>query len=124
MSANLSTSTNSAARVRAAARRGTGRASALLDWRGVVLDPARQSVSFNEKPLPLTRREFGVLRALMERPGSTVSRATLEESLYGWQEEVGSNAVEVHVHNLRSKLGADFIKTVRGLGYRLTEESP
>ena len=112
-----------AARVRAAARRGAGHASGVLQWGGVVLDPARQTVSFDGKPLSLTRREFGVLRALLERPGLTVSRATLEESLYGWQEEVESNAVEVHVHNLRSKLGADFIKTVRGLGYKLAEES-
>lgn len=112
-----------AARVRAAARRGSGRASGVLDWRGIVLDPARQTVSLDGKPLPLTRREFGVLRALMERPGSTVSKATLEEMLYGWQEEVESNAIEVHVHHLRSKLGTGFIKTVRGLGYRLAEES-
>ncbi|MBS3652547.1 response regulator transcription factor [Pseudaminobacter sp. 19-2017] len=113
-----------AARIRAAARRGAGRASGVLEWRGVVLDPARQAASLHGGPLTLTRREFGVLRALMERPGSPVSRAALEETLYGWQEEVESNAVEVHIHKLRSKLGAGFIKTVRGLGYRLAEESP
>ena len=65
-----------------------------------------------------------MLRVLMERPGSTISRSTLEETLYGWQEEVESNAVEVHVHHLRAKLGTSFIRTVRGLGYRLAEESP
>jgi two-component system response regulator QseB len=113
-----------AARVRAAARRGAGRATSMLEWRGVVLDPARQAASLDNKQLALTRREFGVLRVLMERPGSTVSKSTLEEALYGWQEEVESNAVEVHVHHLRSKLGTDFIRTVRGLGYRLAEESP
>ena len=64
-----------------------------------------------------------MLRALMERPGATVSKASLEETLYGWQEEVESNAVEVHIHNLRTKLGTGLIKTVRGLGYRLAEES-
>jgi len=111
-----------AARVRAAARRGAGHASGILEWCGVALDPARQTASFEGRPLSLTRREFGVLRALMERPGATVPKAMLEDSLYGWQEEVESNAVEVHVHNLRSKLGAGFIKTVRGLGYRLAEE--
>lgn len=111
-----------AARVRAAARRGQGRAAAQLEWRGVVLDPARQIACFKGEPLALTRREFGVLRALMERPGMTVSRSMLEETLYGWQEEIESNAVEVHVHHLRAKLGADFIRTVRGLGYRLAEE--
>ncbi|WP_173931770.1 response regulator transcription factor [Chelativorans sp. Marseille-P2723] len=111
-----------AARVRAAARRGAGHASAVLEWRGVVLDPAGQTVNAEGKPIALTRREFGVLRALMERPGATVSKAVLEETLYGWQEEVESNAVEVHIHNLRTKLGTSFIKTVRGLGYRLAEE--
>lgn len=113
-----------AARVRAVARRGAGRAAPMLEWRGVALDPARQAASFDGKPLALTRREFGVLRALMERPGATISRSALEETLYGWQEEVESNAVEVHVHHLRSKLGTGFIRTVRGLGYRLAEESP
>lgn len=113
-----------AARVRAAARRGLGRADTVLEWRGVTLDPARQTASRDGRGVPLTRREFGVLRALMERPGTTVSRAVLEEMLYGWQEEVESNAVEVHIHHLRGKLGAGFIKTVRGLGYRLAEESP
>lgn len=111
-----------AARVRAAARRGAGQASGELTWRGVVLDPARQTVSLEGEPVSLTRREFGVLRTLMERPGATVSKALLEETLYGWQEEVESNAVEVHIHNLRAKLGSGFIRTVRGLGYRLAEE--
>ena len=113
-----------AARIRAAVRRGWGRASGVLDWQGVVLDPAGQAATLHGRPLALTRREFGVLRALMERPEATVSKATLEDRLYGWQEEVESNAVEVHVHNLRSKLGTGFITTVRGLGYRLAKESP
>jgi two-component system response regulator QseB len=113
-----------AARVRAVARRNAGRATPTLEWRGVVLDLAGQAASHDGKPLALTRREFGVLRALMEHPGSAVSKSTLEETLYGWQEEVESNAVEVHVHHLRSKLGTGFITTVRGLGYRLAEESP
>jgi len=111
-----------AARLRALVRRGAGRATALLEWRGVVLDPAQLTSSHRGAPLKLTRREFAVLRTLMERPAATVSKAALEEALYGWQEEVESNAVEVHVHHLRSKLGADFIRTVRGLGYRLAEE--
>lgn len=111
-----------AARVRAAARRGAGQASGVLEWRGVVLDPARQTVSLEGRPVALTRREFGVLRTLMERPGATISKAVLEETIYGWHEEVESNAVEVHIHNLRTKLGTGFIKTVRGLGYRLSEE--
>ncbi|PWL19172.1 DNA-binding response regulator [Falsochrobactrum shanghaiense] len=108
-----------AARVRAIARRGTGRASATLNWRGVELDPAEMSARLHGETLRLTRREFSILRALMERPTATISKSTLEETLYGWQEEVESNAVEVHVHHLRSKLGAGFIETVRGVGYRL-----
>ncbi|MFU0503895.1 response regulator [Pseudaminobacter sp. NGMCC 1.201702] len=111
-----------AARLRAVARRGAGRAAALLEWRGVVLDPAQLTATSGSAPVKLTRREFAVLRTLMERPSATVSKAALEEALYGWQEEVESNAVEVHVHHLRAKLGSDFIRTVRGLGYRLAEE--
>jgi len=110
-----------AARLRAIARRGAGRATAHLEWRGVVLDPASLTATRDGVPLKLTRREFAALRALMERPAAIVSKAALEEALYGWQEEVESNAVEVHIHHLRAKLGQDFIKTVRGLGYRLAE---
>lgn len=113
-----------AARLRAVSRRGAGRANAILEWRGVTLDPAQLIATRAGAPLKLTRREFAVLRALMERPMATVSKAALEEALYGWQEEVESNAVEVHVHHLRAKLGPDFIKTVRGLGYRLAEGTP
>lgn len=108
-----------AARVRAIARRGSGRASATLEWQGVELDPAEMSVQFKGEPLRLTRREFSILRTLMERPAATVSKSSLEEALYGWQEEVESNAVEVHIHHLRAKLGSGFIETVRGVGYRL-----
>jgi DNA-binding response OmpR family regulator len=108
-----------AARVRAVARRGAGRANALLEWRGVELDPAEMSVLRHGEPVRLTRREFSILRALMERPTATFSKSSLEEALYGWQEEVESNAVEVHIHHLRSKLGSDYIETVRGVGYRL-----
>jgi two-component system response regulator QseB len=111
-----------AARLRAAVRRGTGRATASLEWRGVVLDPADKTAVKGDAPVKLTRREFAVLQALMERPSATVSKAALEDTLYGWQEEVESNTVEVHIHHLRNKLGSDFIKTVRGFGYRLSEE--
>jgi len=72
----------------------------------------------------LSRREFAVLRALMQRPGAVCSRAQLEEQLYGWQEDVGSNAVEVHIHNLRAKIGPQYIQTLRGLGYRMRIETP
>lgn len=108
-----------AARVRAITRRGKGHASPLLLWRDVELDVAAREVRKGGDPVPLPRREFAVLQALMEQPGRIQSRAQLEERLYGWNEEVGSNAVEVHVHNLRAKLGRSVIETVRGEGYRV-----
>lgn len=108
-----------AARLRAIARRGEGRAAATIPAAGLVLDPAIHTVSRDGKSLDITRREFAILRALAERPGTIRSRAELEERLYGWQEDVESNAIEVHVHNLRQKLGRELIETVRGVGYRL-----
>ena len=89
---------------------------------GLLLDPARHGVSRGGVALDVTRREFAILRALAERPGVIRSRIELEERLYGWQEEIESNAIEVHVHNLRQKLGRELIETVRGLGYRLRGE--
>ena len=108
-----------AARLRAIARRGQGRALPTLHWGDLILDPAARKVTLAGEVLPLPRREFAVLQALMEQPEHVRSRAQLEERLYGWQEEVGSNAVEVHIHNLRAKLGRDAIETVRGEGYRM-----
>ncbi len=108
-----------AARLRAVARRAEGRAAPVLNACGVVLDPARLTVTAQGRPVGVSRREFAVLSALMERPGVILSKAEIEDRLYGWQEEVESNAVEVHVHNLRSKLGREIIETVRGLGYRM-----
>lgn len=108
-----------AARLRAILRRAEGRAAANMVWNGLVVDPARMSGQQGGRELEFSRREFAVLLALMERPGAILSKATLEERLYGWQEEIESNVVEVHVHRLRAKLGAAFIETVRGAGYRL-----
>lgn len=108
-----------AARVRAIARRAQGRAAVILQWGDLTLDPAARTVTLAGKPVALPRREFAVLQALMEQPEHIRSRAQLEDRLYGWQEEVGSNAVEVHVHNLRGKLGRELIETVRGEGYRM-----
>jgi len=107
------------ARVRAIARRGHGRAGPLLRAGALVLDPATLSATLEGQAVPLSRREFAVLSALMERPGVIRSRMEIEERLYGWQEEVESNAVEVHIHNLRAKVGREIIETVRGLGYRV-----
>ncbi|MFG1346723.1 response regulator transcription factor [Xanthobacter autotrophicus DSM 431] len=108
-----------AARVRAIARRGQGRAGPMLKAGALVLDPATLAATVEGRPVALSRREFAVLAALMERPGVIRSRGEIEERLYGWQEEVESNTVEVHIHNLRAKVGRDAIETVRGLGYRV-----
>ncbi|NJD32603.1 MAG: response regulator transcription factor [Gammaproteobacteria bacterium] len=108
-----------AARVRAVLRRKGGRAAPVITHLDVTLDPATHEVRREGQVVPLSAREFAVLHALMEHPGRILSRAQLEERLYGWDEEVGSNVVEVHIHSLRRKLGADFIRNVRGVGYRV-----
>lgn len=108
-----------AARLRAIVRRAHGRAIGHLEWSDMILDPARMSALRNGTAVALSRREFAILQALMEAPGVIQSKTSLEQKLYGWQEEVESNTVEVHIHKLRSKLGASFIETVRGAGYRL-----
>ena len=108
-----------AARLRALVRRRAGRSDPLLKAGGIVLDPATLTVTVEGRPVAASRREVAVLSALMERPGVVRSRAEIEDRLYGWHEEVESNAVEVHIHNLRAKIGREAIETVRGLGYRI-----
>ena len=105
------------ARIRAVLRRHSGRAQPVLTHGGVTLDPATRQVSKDGHPVLLSAREFAVLEALMVRPGALLSRAQLEDRLYGWGEEIESNAVSVYIHQLRRKLGADFIQNVRGVGY-------
>lgn len=107
-----------AARIRALLRRKAGRSSSGITHLGVTLDPATHRVTRQGAEVSLSPREFALLQLLLERPGAILSRTQLEERLYGWGEEIESNAVEVHVHGLRRKLGADFILTVRGVGYR------
>lgn len=107
------------ARIRAVIRRTAGRADLWLEHGGIRLDPVTLAVTVNGASVTLPRKEFMVLAALMERPNVLRSKSELEERLYGWQEEVESNAVEVHVHNLRAKIGRHAIETVRGLGYRM-----
>lgn len=113
-----------AARLRAIIRRAQGRAESRPQWRGVTLDPARMSAEHDGRTVPLSRREFTILQALMDNPGTIQSKTALEQKLYGWQEDVESNTVEVHVHKLRAKLGPDLIETVRGVGYRLKDDTP
>jgi two-component system response regulator QseB len=108
-----------AARIRALLRRKAGRSAPRIEYLGVVLDPAAHRVTRDGAEIALSPREFALLQLLLERPGVILSRAQIEERLYGWGEEVESNAVEVHIHGLRRKLGAQFILTVRGVGYRV-----
>ncbi|MDH4059411.1 MAG: response regulator transcription factor [Aquincola sp.] len=105
------------ARLRALGRRQAGRASTVLEVADLKLDPATREVSRGGRPVLLSAREFALLQALMERPGAILSRAQLEDRLYGWGEELESNAISVYMHQLRRKLGDDLLHTVRGLGY-------
>ncbi len=109
------------ARVRALLRRHAGSGSPVLRFGALVLDPVRRSVMKDGEPIELSAKEFAILEALMQRPGAVLSREKLEESVYGWGDEVGSNVVEVHLHHLRKKLGTAAIKNVRGVGYRVAE---
>lgn len=107
------------ARVNAIMRRRTGRGNPVMIYGPLTLDPIAHQVTYRGEPVGLSAKEFALLRALMAEPGAVLSRAELEETLYGWEEEVGSNAVEVHIHNLRSKLGSHAILNIRGAGYRV-----
>ena len=108
-----------AARLRAIGRRAEGRAKSELTWGGFTLDPASMTVTRSGATISLSRREFAILLTLLENPTAIHSKQALEERLYGWQEEIESNTIEVHVHKLRAKLGASLIVTVRGVGYRM-----
>jgi DNA-binding response OmpR family regulator len=105
------------ARLRAVGRRQAGRTSSVLEVADLKLDPATREVSRAGRAVLLSAREFALLQALLERPGAILSRAQLEDRLYGWGEELESNAISVFVHQLRKKLGDDLLHTVRGVGY-------
>ena len=107
------------ARMRALLRRDVTREDNVLRHRSIALDTAARTLTLGGKPIELSAREFALLAALLERPGAALSKAQLEERIYRWGEEVESNAVEVHIHHLRKKLGADTIRTIRGVGYAL-----
>ncbi len=107
------------ARARAVLRRHAGSGSPLLTFGSLTLDPTHHSVTQNGYPVELSAREFSVLEALMQRPGAVVSRQKLEEAVYRRGDEVGSNAIEVHLHHLRRKLRPELIRNVRGVGYRI-----
>ena len=110
------------ARMRALLRRQAGRAREMIEIGALRLDPAAHAVEYQGQPVALSAREFALLHALLEAPGAVLSREQLEDRLYGWGEEVASNAIEVHIHNLRRKLNPGIIRTVRGVGYRLGEK--
>jgi two-component system OmpR family response regulator/two-component system response regulator QseB len=112
-----------AARLRALIRRSHGQVQESLRWRDLTLEPAARSVERGGAAIAVSGREFDLLHALMLNPGRVLSREQLEQSIYSWGQEVESNAVEVHVHHLRRKLGADLIQTVRGIGYMLAPEA-
>lgn len=107
------------ARLRAMSRRLGGATASVLSVGDFRLNLATRELTRGDEPIDLSRREYALLRALMENRGKVLTREALEGKLYAWGEEVASNALEVHIHHLRRKLGADLIKTVRGIGYSL-----
>ena len=107
------------ARIRAVLRRRGGRGTPEIGYGALSLDPVKRRVTFRGADVELSAREFSVLEALLKEPGAVVSREKLEDAVYGWGEEVGSNSIEVHLHHLRRKLETGIIRNVRGVGYRI-----
>jgi DNA-binding response OmpR family regulator len=105
------------ARMRSVLRRAAGRGDPCIQHGDLRLDPVTRTVERGGVPVSLSAHEYSVLEALLQRPGAVLSRTQLEDRLYGWDEPIGSNAVEVYVHGLRRKLGSDAIRTLRGVGY-------
>ncbi len=109
------------ARVGALIRRQANRTQPEMRLGGLCLNPHSRQASLNGRPLALAVREFALLEALLDQPGRVLSKVELEERIYGWGQEVASNAVEVHLHHLRRKLGAAWVRNVRGVGFKLVE---
>jgi two-component system response regulator QseB len=105
------------ARLRSVLRRVAGRGDPCIQHGSLRLDPVSHTVERDGTPVNVSAHEYAVLEALLQRPGAVLSRAQLEDRLYGWNEQIGSNAVEVYIHGLRRKLGSDAIRTLRGVGY-------
>ncbi len=112
------------ARLRALLRRAGGQPAPVLAASGITLDPATHAVAYRGEPVELAAKEYALLLALMQQPGRALSRAQLEQHLYAWGDEIGSNAVEVYIHHLRRKLGAEAIRTLRGVGYVIAKDAP
>jgi two-component system response regulator QseB len=111
-----------AARIRALLRRSTGRTSSVLTHGGIAFDTSTQAVFYRGKNITLGARELALLAALMDRPGAVLSRTQLIDKIYGWDDEVESNTIEVHIHALRKKFSHGIIRNIRGLGYMLAGE--
>lgn len=111
------------ARLRALQRRFADRAVPHISYNNIVLDPASHSIFVNGEMINMPRREFALLQKLLENVGHVLSRELLTQSLYGWEEDVDSNTLEVHIHNIRKKLGANFIRTIRGVGYMVDKQA-
>lgn len=112
------------ARVRALVRRAQGRADSQISYQNLILDPAAHTVTVDGQNVNVPRREFAVLQKLLENTGQVLSREQLMQSMYGWDEDVDSNTLEVHIHNLRKKLNTNFIRTIRGVGYMIEKLNP
>jgi DNA-binding response OmpR family regulator len=112
-----------AARIRSATRRASGRTRETICHDDLEIDVAARIVRRRQETIPLSAREFGLLLRLLEQAGQILTRAQLEESLYGWGEEIESNAIQVHVHHLRKKLGKDLIRTIHAVGYTIDRRS-
>ena len=110
------------ARIRALLRRSSGRASPQLAYKSLTLDPVSHIVTDSDTPVDLSAREFIILQSLLENQGKVMSKNRLEQVLYGWNQEVESNTVEVYIHHLRKKLGNELIQTIRGVGYMIKKE--
>ncbi|MDD5325543.1 MAG: response regulator transcription factor [Polaromonas sp.] len=110
------------ARIRALLRRSAGRGEPVFEHKGVSLNPATREATVQGTPVSLSAREWAVLEPLLARPGVVLSRGQLEEKLFSWKDDISSNAVEVYIHGVRKKLGADVIQTVRGLGYLVPKQ--
>lgn len=112
------------ARLRALRRRSTGKAEPVLKVRDITLNPSTKKVTKAEKDVYLGPKEFAILQHLMENVGKVISKPQLEDSLYGWESEIESNTVEVHIHGIRKKLGKDLIETIKFMGYRINTAEP
>ena len=110
------------ARLRALQRRSVDRASPEIQYKTLTIDPIAHEVKHEGTPINLPRREFALLQKLIENKGKALSRDQLTQSLYNWDEDVDSNALEVHIHNLRKKFGSTLIRTIRGVGYMVEKE--